>query len=149
MDSEEIKSSESEEGIKLKKQNYRDKKIIDSLDGSSIEEEDEIKDPSHAFDLIMAQKISPNGNKFSPSKRNKNSSLSSERSLTDSLSVSLQSRNEEGYFEIQERMLRDSFIKTYMLIFTNEQNNYLLLDNDLIEITLNCLEYGHEIKIEA
>lgn len=46
-------------------------------------------------------------------------------------------------------MLRDSFIKTFMLIFTNEENNYLLLNNDLIEITLNCLEHGHEIKLEA
>ena len=46
-------------------------------------------------------------------------------------------------------MLIDSFIKTFMLIFTNENNNYLLLNNDLIEITLNCLENGQQIKIEA
>jgi hypothetical protein len=46
-------------------------------------------------------------------------------------------------------MLRDSFIKTFMLIFTNEENHYLLLNNDLIEITLNCLEHGQDIKIEA
>ena len=33
-------------------------------------------------------------------------------------------KNEEDFDQYQERMLRDSFIKTFMLIFTNENSNH-------------------------
>lgn len=45
--------------------------------------------------------------------------------------------------------LRDSLIKSFMVIFTNSKSQHLLLNKDLIEIALNCLEYCNESSPEA
>ena len=46
-------------------------------------------------------------------------------------------------------MLRDSLIKAFMVIFTNEQSQHLLLNKDLIDIAFNCLEFCSECTLEA
>ena len=45
--------------------------------------------------------------------------------------------------------LRDSLIKSFMVIFTNEKSQHLLLNKDIIDIAFNCLEFCSEISIEA
>lgn len=51
--------------------------------------------------------------------------------------------------ELVEIHLRDSLIKSFMVIFTNEESQHLLLNKDLIDIAFNCLEYATECTIEA
>lgn len=48
-----------------------------------------------------------------------------------------------------DNVLRDSLIKAFMVIFTNEQSQHLLLNKDLIDIAFNCLEYCSECTLEA
>ena len=45
--------------------------------------------------------------------------------------------------------LRDSLIKAFMVIFTNEKSQHLLLNKDLIDIAFNCLEFCNECTLEA
>jgi len=45
--------------------------------------------------------------------------------------------------------LRDSLIKSFMVIFTNEKSQHLLLNKDIIDIAFNCLEFCSLISIEA
>jgi hypothetical protein len=45
--------------------------------------------------------------------------------------------------------LRDALIKSFMLVFTNERSQHLLLNNDIIDIAFNCLEFCESISIEA
>lgn len=45
----------------------------------------------------------------------------------------------EAAEEIIDHILRDSLIKSFMVIFTNEKSQHLLLNRDLIDIALNCL----------
>ena len=42
-------------------------------------------------------------------------------------------------YETIEVQLRDALIKAFMVIFTNDQSQHLLLNRDLIDIALNCL----------
>lgn len=49
----------------------------------------------------------------------------------------------------QAMELRDSLIKSFMVIFTNEKSQHLLLNKDIIDIAFNCLEFCSEISIEA
>jgi hypothetical protein len=51
--------------------------------------------------------------------------------------------------ELVDHLLRDSLIKSFMAIFTNEESKHLLLNRDLIEIAFNCLEFCSECTIEA
>lgn len=51
--------------------------------------------------------------------------------------------------ELVDSHLRDSLIKSFMVIFTNEQSQHLLLNKDLIDIAFNCLEFAQECTIEA
>ena len=45
--------------------------------------------------------------------------------------------------------LRDALIKSFMVIFTNEKSQHLLLNQDIIDIAFNCLEYCENISIDA
>jgi len=45
--------------------------------------------------------------------------------------------------------LRDALIKSFMLVFTNEKSQHLLLNKDIIDIAFNCLEFCESISIEA
>lgn len=51
--------------------------------------------------------------------------------------------------ELVEIHLRDSLIKSFMVIFTNDQSKHLLMNKDLIDIAFNCLESSHECTLEA
>ena len=51
--------------------------------------------------------------------------------------------------ELVEIYMRDSLIKAFMVIFTNEKSQHLLLNKDLIDITFNCLEYCADCTLEA
>jgi hypothetical protein len=48
-----------------------------------------------------------------------------------------------------EMYLRDSIVKAFMVIFTNEQNQHLLTNKDLIDIAFNCLEVSTDITLDA
>ena len=52
-------------------------------------------------------------------------------------------------FETIDIYLRDSLIKSFMVIFTNAKSQHLLLNKDLIAIAINCLQYCNESSIEA
>ena len=45
--------------------------------------------------------------------------------------------------------LRDALIKSFMVIFTNEKSQHLLLNKDIIEIAFSCLENVFQISTEA
>lgn len=45
--------------------------------------------------------------------------------------------------------MRDSLIKSFMVIFTNDKSQHLLLNRDLIDIAFNCLEFCKDCTIEA
>ena len=45
--------------------------------------------------------------------------------------------------------LRDAIIKSFMVIFTNEKSQHLLLNKDIIEIAFSCLENVFQISAEA
>ena len=49
----------------------------------------------------------------------------------------------------QNNELRDALIKSFMVIFTNEKSQHLLLNQDIIDIAFNCLEYCESISIDA
>lgn len=51
--------------------------------------------------------------------------------------------------ELVETHLRDSLIKTFMVIFTNDSSKHLLMNKDLIDIAFSCLESSSECTIEA
>ena len=51
--------------------------------------------------------------------------------------------------ELVEAHLRDSLIKSFMVIFTNDKSQHLLLNKDLIDIAFNCLEFCNDCTIEA
>lgn len=65
----------------------------------------------------------------------------SESSLIDS-EIEDANQNIDNY-------LRDSIIKSFMIVFTSESSQHLLLNKDLIEIACNCMEYSTEITTEA
>jgi hypothetical protein len=48
-----------------------------------------------------------------------------------------------------EQVLRDSLIKSFMVIFTHDHSQHLLLNKDLIDIAFNCLELAQDIAEEA
>jgi hypothetical protein len=43
----------------------------------------------------------------------------------------------------------DNIVKSFMLIFTNEHCHHLLLNEDLIEIAISCLENIDNISYEV
>jgi len=43
--------------------------------------------------------------------------------------------------------LRDSLIKSFMVIFTNAESQHLLLNKDLIDIAFNCLEFCNDCSL--
>lgn len=45
--------------------------------------------------------------------------------------------------------LRDALIKSFMVIFTNEKSQHLLLNKDIIDIAFDCLEFCAQISIDA
>ena len=45
--------------------------------------------------------------------------------------------------------LRDSLIKSFMIIFTTDKSSHLLLNPDLIEIAISCLQKSEDITLEA
>ena len=45
--------------------------------------------------------------------------------------------------------LRDAIIKSFMVIFTNEKSQHLLLNKDIIKIAFSCLENVFQISSEA
>jgi hypothetical protein len=49
----------------------------------------------------------------------------------------------------QAMELRDSLIKSFMVIFTNERSQHLLLNKDIIDIAFNCLEFCPQISMAA
>lgn len=51
--------------------------------------------------------------------------------------------------ELVEIHLRDSLIKSFMVIFTNDKSQHLLLNKDLIDIAFNCLEFCKDCTLEA
>lgn len=51
--------------------------------------------------------------------------------------------------ELVDMHMRDSLIKSFMVIFTNDQSQHLLLNRDLIDIAFNCLEFCNECTLEA
>jgi hypothetical protein len=51
--------------------------------------------------------------------------------------------------EAMELIMRDSLIKSFMVIFTHDHSQHLLLNKDLIDIAFNCLEFCSDISIEA
>lgn len=52
-------------------------------------------------------------------------------------------------YELIDNQVRDSLIKAFMVIFTNEHSQHLLLNKDLIDIALNCLENASQCTLEA
>ncbi len=48
-----------------------------------------------------------------------------------------------------KQILRESLIKAFLVIFTNENSQHLLLNQDLIDLAFNCLEFTHELADEA
>lgn len=48
-----------------------------------------------------------------------------------------------------DSILRDSLIKSFMVIFTHDHSQHLLLNKDLIDIAFNCLEFCSDISLEA
>jgi hypothetical protein len=52
-------------------------------------------------------------------------------------------------FDTIDMVLRDSLIKSFMVIFTNDKSQHLLLNKDLIDIAFNCLELCTECSLEA
>jgi hypothetical protein len=48
-----------------------------------------------------------------------------------------------------DQHLRDSLIKAFMVIFTNDKSQHLLLNKDLIDIAFNCLEFCNDCSVEA
>ena len=45
--------------------------------------------------------------------------------------------------------LRDTIIKSFMVIFTNEKSQHLLLNKDIIDIAFSCLENVYLVSTEA
>ena len=58
-----------------------------------------------------------------------------------------QSQNSE--LAQQNNELRDALIKSFMVIFTNEKSQHLLLNQDIIDIAFSCLEYCDSISVDA
>jgi hypothetical protein len=50
---------------------------------------------------------------------------------------------------VMEQALRESIIKSFMVIFTHNHSQHLLLNRDLIDIAFNCLEFAVDIADEA
>jgi len=59
--------------------------------------------------------------------------------------MEIEARDELGV----EQTLRESLIKAFMVIFTHNSSQHLLLNRDLIDIAFNCLEFAEEIAEEA
>jgi hypothetical protein len=47
------------------------------------------------------------------------------------------------------QILRESLIKSFLMIFTNEGSQHLLLNRDLIDIAFNVLEFIDEVNEET
>ena len=47
------------------------------------------------------------------------------------------------------QILRESLIKSFLMIFTNEGSQHLLLNRDLIDIAFNCMEFIDQITEES
>ena len=45
--------------------------------------------------------------------------------------------------------MKDALIKSFMVIFTHDHSQHLLLNKDLIDIAFNCLEFCSDISQEA
>jgi len=50
---------------------------------------------------------------------------------------------------MMEQLMKDALIKSFMVIFTHDHSQHLLLNKDLIDIAFNCLEFCSDISIEA
>jgi len=59
------------------------------------------------------------------------------------------SQKSQSDFSNTDPALRDALIKSFMVIFTNEKSQHLLLNKDIIDIAFNCLEFCSEISVEA
>ena len=51
--------------------------------------------------------------------------------------------------DMVEIHMRDSLIKSFMVVFTNDMSQHLLLNRDLIDIAFNSLEYCEDCSLEA
>jgi hypothetical protein len=51
--------------------------------------------------------------------------------------------------ESVEQILRESLVKSFMVIFTHEFSQHLLLNRDLIDIAFSCLEFAADMAEEA
>lgn len=59
-------------------------------------------------------------------------------------------QEEKRQFEkVTFRILTDSIIKSFMIAFDNQGNSNLLMNQDLIQIALKCIENGPHIKAMA
>jgi len=47
------------------------------------------------------------------------------------------------------QILREALIKSFLMIFTNEGSQHLLLNRDLIDIAFNCMEFLNEVNEET
>ena len=46
-----------------------------------------------------------------------------------------------------DQKIKGSIIKSFMMIFTNESSQHLLLNIDLIDIAFNCMQNCNEISL--
>lgn len=57
--------------------------------------------------------------------------------------------DQRTFEQVTFRILTDSIIKSFMITFTDPGNKNLLMNPDLVEIALNCIEFGIDIKTMA
>ena len=55
----------------------------------------------------------------------------------------------QAEFAQSNNELRDALIKSFMVIFTNEKSQHLLLNQDIIDIAFSCLQYCDSISVDA
>jgi len=58
-------------------------------------------------------------------------------------------RSTEEDDSLKDEKLKDCLIKAFMVIFTHDHSQHLLLNKDLIDIAFNCMEFCSEISLEA
>lgn len=81
-------------------------------------------------------------------------SLGSHKTEQDHLAITSGSQTKRSVIDVpdnstQNPALRDALIKSFMVIFTNEKSQHLLLNKDIIDIAFNCLEFCDTISIDA
>ena len=64
-------------------------------------------------------------------------------------SISIMKDAQSSAKDDRKAELRDAIIKSFMVIFTNEKSQHLLLNKDIIEIAFSCLENVFQISTEA